>query len=62
MSINSYINETKAEMKHVAWPTRKQTTLYSLLVVLISILTAAYLGIFDYIFTFVFKFILPTIN
>lgn len=51
MSITSYIKETKAEMKHVSWPTRKQSVNYTLLVIAISILTAILLGFFDFIFT-----------
>ena len=38
-------------MKHVSWPTKKQTTAYSVLVVVISIALAAYIGAFDHLFT-----------
>lgn len=50
MGIINYINETKAEMKHVTWPTRSQAALYTLIVIVISIAVAAYLGVFDAIF------------
>lgn len=47
----NFLREVKGEMKHVNWPTRKQTIIYSVLVVVISIFVAAYVGVFDYIFT-----------
>lgn len=46
----NYIKATAAEMKQVKWPTRQQAAFYSLLVVVISVITALYAGAFDYIF------------
>lgn len=58
MSISDYIKDTKGEMKHVSWPTRRQTTLFTILVVAISVIVSAYLGVFDYLFTVILgKFI-----
>jgi len=51
MNIFDYFRETKGEMKHVSWPTKKQVTAYTVSVVIISIFAALYLGLFDYIFT-----------
>jgi len=51
MSFIEYIKETKNELTHVSWPTRKQTVLLTLVVVLSSFAVAAYLGLFDFIFT-----------
>lgn len=48
--ITRYINETRAEFKHVNWPTRKQAIAYSVAVIVISVLTAYFLGAFDYLF------------
>ncbi len=48
--IIDYIKETKGEMKHVSWPTRKQTVAYTLAVIAISIVVSLYLGLFDFIF------------
>jgi preprotein translocase subunit SecE len=45
-----YIRDTKGEMKHVSWPTRTQSVLFTILVIIISIATAYYLGFFDFIF------------
>lgn len=50
MSISNYIKETKGELKHVSWPTKKQTTSFTILVIAVSVIVAAYLGLFDYIF------------
>lgn len=46
-----YLKDTRGEMRHVAWPTRMQTIVYTTIVILISLFVAAYLGFFDYIFT-----------
>ena len=54
-----YIQETKSEMKYVTWPTKKQATAYTILVIIISLVVAAYLGAFDYFFTnFLDRFLL----
>lgn len=53
--ITNYFKETQAELKHVTWPTRKQAILYTVVVIVISLVTAAYLGAFDYLFTFLLK-------
>ncbi len=45
-----YIKETKAEMKNVTWPTRRQTVYFTLAVIIISVVVAYYLGLFDFIF------------
>ncbi len=47
----NYFKETREEMTHVSWPTRHQTTVYTMLVVLIAIFVAAFLGVFDALFT-----------
>jgi preprotein translocase subunit SecE len=49
--LGNYIRDTKAEMKHVSWPTQTQTIVYSALVILISVIVALFLGAFDYVFT-----------
>lgn len=51
MAILNYFKETKGEFKHVTWPSRKQTTIYTILIVLISLFASAYLGAFDWLFT-----------
>ncbi|MEK9186650.1 MAG: preprotein translocase subunit SecE [Patescibacteria group bacterium] len=51
MGLLDYIKETRNELKHVSWPTRNQAVIFSALVVFISIATALFLGIFDFIFS-----------
>ncbi|NDE68255.1 preprotein translocase subunit SecE [bacterium] len=51
MKITEYVKETQAEMGHVTWPTRKQAIAYAVLVIVISVVTAAFLGVFDYAFS-----------
>jgi preprotein translocase SecE subunit len=51
MSLINYLRETKGEMAHVNWPTKKQATVFALVVILVSIFTAFFLGLFDFIFS-----------
>ena len=51
MSILQYLKDTRAELRHVAWPTQSQTITYTALVIALSLFVAAYLGFFDFIFT-----------
>ncbi len=49
--LTEYFQETKTELKHVIWPNRSQTFYYTLIVIVLSVLVAYYLGIFDFIFS-----------
>jgi len=51
MSFLQYLKDTRGELRHVAWPTRMQTIIYTVIVIALSIFVALYLGFFDYIFT-----------
>ena len=51
MKIVDYIKSTRGELKHVSWPTKKQAIAFTIVVIIISIATGAYLGFFDYIFS-----------
>jgi preprotein translocase subunit SecE len=50
-SVKNYIKSSIEEMKKVAWPTKKETTDYTILVIALSAGVAIYLGMLDYIFT-----------
>lgn len=50
MNITEYIKDTRNEMSHVTWPTRKQAIIYSVAIIFICIVVAFVLGLFDYIF------------
>jgi len=57
--IVSFLKEVKLEMKKVNWPTRKETIKYTLIIILVSIVVAVFLGGLDFIFTTILnKFIL----
>lgn len=57
MSLSNYIKDTKAEMRHVNWPTREQTINFTILVIAISLFVAAFLGFFDFIFVYLLKLV-----
>lgn len=52
--LNSFVNYVKGsieEMKKVTWPTKKETRNYTLLVIGISVVVAAFLGALDFLFS-----------
>lgn len=51
MNLLTYLKETKAEMRHVNWPTYRQTVIFTILVVVLSLLVAFFLGFFDFTFS-----------
>lgn len=42
-------------MRHVVWPTRQMTIVYTIVVIAISIGVAVYLGLLDYVFSLIIK-------
>jgi preprotein translocase subunit SecE len=58
MKAVDYIKETRGELKHVSWPTRRQALAYTFIVIAVSLITAAFLGVFDYVFSFLLKTII----
>jgi preprotein translocase subunit SecE len=50
MGLIHYLKDTRGELKHVSWPTRKQAIWFTVAVIAISILVAAFLGAFDTLF------------
>ncbi|MBY0472855.1 preprotein translocase subunit SecE [Patescibacteria group bacterium] len=51
----NYFKDVRAEMKHVSWPTRRQAVVYTGVVIAVSLGTAIYLGLLDYVFSLVIK-------
>jgi preprotein translocase subunit SecE len=51
MGFINYLRETRAELRHVTWPTRSETVNYTIIVLAISIGTGAFLGFLDFLFT-----------
>ena len=57
--IKSYIIESKQEFKRVNWPTKQETGRMTLIVVILSLATALFLGALDFVFRYLLgKFIL----
>jgi len=57
--IFTFLGEAKVELSRVNWPTRKQITMYTILVIAISLFVAFFLGSLDYLFsTLVTKFLI----
>lgn len=55
----AYLRDTKAELVHVTWPSRNLAIAFTILVIVISVVTAALLGFFDYLFSLIIqKFVL----
>lgn len=50
-----YIRESKAELKKVTWPTRQQVWYSTLVVLVVTFIVAAYLGLVDLLLTGVFS-------
>jgi preprotein translocase subunit SecE len=53
--LSNYIKSSIEEMKKVTWPTRKETYNYTVLVIVISLGVAAFLGALDYIFSWLLQ-------
>lgn len=51
----NYFKEVRVEMAKVKWPTRQDTTNYTIVVVGVSLAVAAFLGVLDFIFTYLFN-------
>lgn len=58
MGLGEYLKETRVEMKHVSWPSRSQAINYTVIVILVSLFVAAYLGLFDSLFSYLLQRIL----
>ena len=54
----NYINGARQELKKVVWPSKKETTNHTILVIGVSIGVALFLGLVDYLLTFILGFIL----
>lgn len=50
--IIQYFKDVRSELGRVHWPSRAQTIRYTTIVILISLITAAFLGAFDSLFLY----------
>jgi len=53
--IVNYLKASLAEIRKVAWPTKKETTQYTILVIALSLLVAALLGGLDFVFNWIIQ-------
>ncbi len=51
MKFTEYVKDTRAEMTHVNWPTRQQTVRFTVMVIVVSLIVAALLGLSDFVFS-----------
>ena len=50
-----YIRESKAELKKVTWPTKQQLWYSTIVVIVVTFMVSAYLGLVDLLLTGVFS-------
>ena len=58
MKLSTYLSETKAELKHVSWPTRRQTIVFTVTVIVMSLGLGLLLGLFDSLFNALLKLVI----
>lgn len=57
-AIRRYIRETTGELRKVNWPTRKEATNLTIIVIIVLISMGSFLGLLDILFTRLFALIL----
>ena len=58
--IKKYLKETMAELRKMSWPTRQELTGSTIVVVVVSLVVAVFIGIVDRILVFAVKAIFGT--
>ncbi len=48
--ITTFLKEARAELKKVTWPTREATIRYTVMVIVVSVAIAMFLGGLDFLF------------
>jgi preprotein translocase subunit SecE len=57
-AVQRYFSETIGELRKVNWPTRREATNLTIVVIIVTLSMSALLGLLDFIYTKVFAFIL----
>ena len=57
-AVSQYIQETKAELRKVVWPTRDEATNLTVVVLAVTVVMTAILGGIDYLFSKLLEFVL----
>jgi len=50
-AIRRYLNETIGELRKVSWPTRKEATNLTIIVIIVTFSMSLFLGFLDFLFT-----------
>ena len=58
--IRQFFEEAQAEFRHVNWPTRNEAIRLTLVVVVLSLILAFFLGVFDYSFVAGLNYLIKT--
>ncbi len=53
-----YIRESRAELRKVTWPTKQQLWYSTVIVIIVTLIASAYLGLVDLLLTGIFSKIL----
>ncbi|MBI1957004.1 MAG: preprotein translocase subunit SecE [Candidatus Niyogibacteria bacterium] len=56
--LTDYLKSARLEVKNVNWPTRRETVQFTILVIAVSALVAAYLGALDLLFIRVIEWLI----
>ncbi|MBN2550655.1 MAG: preprotein translocase subunit SecE [Anaerolineales bacterium] len=57
-AIQRYFNETVGELRKVSWPTRKEATNLTIIVLVVIFSMSALLGVLDFFFSKIFELLL----
>ncbi len=57
-AIKSFVREAKAELKKVAWPTKRQVWYWTLVVIVFTLCVSVYLGVIDFVLAWFFTWLL----
>lgn len=60
--IINYVRESKEELRKVTWPSKQDTTRYSIVVMVLSILIAGFFGGLDWMLNLSLKSLIAFIN
>ena len=53
--VSNLFGATWSEMKKITWPTRKETIRYTITVIVICIVVAAFLGLCDFLYIYLME-------
>ncbi len=54
----SYLKNVRAELAHVVWPKPKTAAIHTVLIIVISVIVAVFIGILDYALTSLVGFLI----